>query len=128
MRTLCHLLKNLLQEDIELVVITTPNHLHYSMIKQSLLADKHVIVEKPFVTDSREGKELLALAKERGLHLSVFHNRRWDADFLTIQQLLKEADTWDRSLHTKHILTGIARPSRTGGRKIKLKGQASFMT
>ncbi|WP_201714189.1 oxidoreductase [Rossellomorea arthrocnemi] len=83
-------LDDLLQEDIELVVITTPNHLHYSMIKQSLLADKHVIVEKPFVTSSSEGKELLALAKERGLHLSVFHNRRWDADFLTIQQLLKE--------------------------------------
>ncbi|WP_252189231.1 oxidoreductase [Rossellomorea vietnamensis] len=83
-------LEDLLQEDIELVVITTPNHLHYSMIKQSLLADKHVIVEKPFVTDSREGQELLALAKERGLHLSVFHNRRWDADFLTIQQLVKE--------------------------------------
>ncbi|WP_435989355.1 oxidoreductase [Rossellomorea sp. LjRoot5] len=83
-------LEDLLQEDIELVVITTPNHLHYSMIKQSLLAGKHVIVEKPFVTNSRDGKELLALAKEKGLHLSVFHNRRWDADFLTIQQLLKE--------------------------------------
>ncbi|TMU84599.1 oxidoreductase [Bacillus sp. BHET2] len=83
-------LDELLQEDIELIVITTPNHLHYRMIKQSLLADKHVIVEKPFVTNSREGEELLALAKERGLLLSVFHNRRWDADFLTIQQLLKD--------------------------------------
>lgn len=83
-------LDELLKEDIELVVITTPNHLHYRMIKQSLLAGKHVIVEKPFVTDSKEGEELLALAKERGLLLSVFHNRRWDADFLTIQQLLKE--------------------------------------
>ncbi|MCR8847689.1 oxidoreductase [Rossellomorea sp. SC111] len=83
-------LDDLLQEDIELVVITTPNHLHYGMIKQSLLADKHVIVEKPFVTNSKEGKELLALARERGLHLSVFHNRRWDADFLTVQKLLKE--------------------------------------
>ncbi|PFA70497.1 oxidoreductase [Bacillus sp. AFS015802] len=83
-------LGELLQEDIDLVVITTPNHLHYQMIKQSLLSGKHVIVEKPFVTDSREGEELLTLAEERGLHLSVFHNRRWDADFLTIQKLLKE--------------------------------------
>ncbi|KPL58950.1 oxidoreductase [Rossellomorea vietnamensis] len=83
-------LDDLLQEEIELVVITTPNHLHYSMIKQSLLSGKHVIVEKPFVTNSKDGRELLALAKEKGLHLSVFHNRRWDADFLTIQQLLKE--------------------------------------
>jgi scyllo-inositol 2-dehydrogenase (NADP+) len=83
-------LDDLLQQDIELVVITTPNHLHYSMIKQSLLADKHVVVEKPFVTNSVEGEELLALAKERGLHLTVFHNRRWDADFLTIQELLAE--------------------------------------
>ncbi|MHA7137905.1 oxidoreductase [Rossellomorea arthrocnemi] len=83
-------LEDLLQQDIELVVITTPNHLHYSMIKQALLADKHVVVEKPFVTNSVEGEELLALAEERGLHLSVFHNRRWDSDFLTIQKLLKE--------------------------------------
>ncbi|MCA1065031.1 oxidoreductase [Rossellomorea sp. AcN35-11] len=83
-------LEDLLEQDIELVVITTPNHLHYTMIKQALLADKHVVVEKPFVTDSAEGEELIALAKERGLQLSVFHNRRWDADFLTIQQLLKE--------------------------------------
>ena len=88
--TVVSTLDDLLQEDIELVVITTPNHLHYSMIKQSLLAGKHVIVEKPFVTNSKEGEELLALAKEKGLHLSVFHNRRFDADFLTIQQLLKE--------------------------------------
>ncbi|BCB05532.1 oxidoreductase [Bacillus sp. KH172YL63] len=83
-------MEELLQQDIELVVITTPNHLHYPMIKQALLADKHVIVEKPFVTNSKDGKELLSLAKERGLHLSVFHNRRFDADFLTVQQLVKE--------------------------------------
>ncbi|MFL8936053.1 oxidoreductase [Rossellomorea oryzaecorticis] len=83
-------LDELLQEDIELVVITTPNHLHYSMIKQSLHAGKHVVVEKPFVTSSSEGEELIALAEEKGLLLSVFHNRRWDADFLTIKKLLEE--------------------------------------
>ncbi|OXS61552.1 scyllo-inositol 2-dehydrogenase (NADP+) [Bacillus sp. V-88] len=88
--TVVSTLDDLLKKDIELVVITTPNHLHYSMIKKSLLSGKHVIVEKPFVTNSKDGEELLALAKEKGLHLSVFHNRRWDADFLTIQQLLKE--------------------------------------
>ncbi|WP_064092921.1 oxidoreductase [Rossellomorea aquimaris] len=83
-------LDELLSQEVELVVITTPNHLHYKMIKQALLADKHVVVEKPFVTKSEEGEELLNLAKERGLLLSVFHNRRWDADFLTIQKLLKD--------------------------------------
>ncbi|MBN8193629.1 oxidoreductase [Bacillus sp. NTK074B] len=88
--TVVSTLDDLLQKDNELVVITTPNHLHYSMIKQSLLSGKHVVVEKPFVTNSKDGEELLALAKEKGLHLSVFHNRRWDADFLTIQKLLKE--------------------------------------
>ncbi len=58
-------LEELLLQDIELVVITTPNHLHYEMIRQSLLSDKHVVVEKPFVTDSSQGEELLNLAKER---------------------------------------------------------------
>jgi scyllo-inositol 2-dehydrogenase (NADP+) len=49
-----------------------------------------VVVEKPFVLTEAEGEELLALAKQHQRILTVFHNRRWDADFLTIQKLMKE--------------------------------------
>lgn len=76
--------------EIDLVVITTPNHLHFSLAKQALQAGKHVIVEKPFTTSSQEATELIELA---GLHnriISVNHNRRWDSDFRTIEKLLME--------------------------------------
>jgi scyllo-inositol 2-dehydrogenase (NADP+) len=96
-------LDDLLKEDIELVVITTPNHLHYDMIKQSLLAGKHVVVEKPFVTKSSEGEELIQLAEEKRLLLSVFHNRRWDADFLTIRKLMENRELGDVTTYEAHF-------------------------
>ncbi|MGG1575044.1 oxidoreductase [Fictibacillus sp. NRS-1165] len=76
--------------DIELVVITTPNVLHYEMAKKSLQHNKHVIVEKPMVIDPDEAEELIALARENNRMLSVYQNRRWDNDFLTICKLLSE--------------------------------------
>jgi scyllo-inositol 2-dehydrogenase (NADP+) len=83
--------RQLYEDDtIDLVVVTTPSTDHYPFVKDALLAGKHVIVEKPFTTTSVEADELIALAKEQGKVLSVFHNRRWDGDFLTIRELLKE--------------------------------------
>lgn len=74
----------------ELVIITAPNRVHASLAQAALLADLHVVVEKPFVTRVADGEALLALAKARGRVLSVYHNRRWDGDFLTVQQLLAD--------------------------------------
>lgn len=81
-------LKIIHNPDIDLIINTAPNIYHYSYTKEALLNGKHVVVEKPFVTNSKDGKELIELAKSKNLQLSVFHNRRWDADFLTIQKLL----------------------------------------
>ncbi|WP_206427807.1 Gfo/Idh/MocA family oxidoreductase [Bacillus sp. FJAT-42376] len=77
-------------ESIELVVITTPNSQHYDMIKQALLHKKHVIAEKPFTVTSLEGYELSRLAKSQKRLLTVYHNRRWDGDFLTVQAILSQ--------------------------------------
>lgn len=74
--------------EIELVVIATPNTSHFPLARAALLAGKHVVVEKPFVVSVAEGAELIALASARGRLLSVFHNRRWDSDFLTVRRLL----------------------------------------
>lgn len=73
---------------LDLVVIATPNAAHYSQAEAALLAGKHVVVDKPFTVTLAEARQLAALADRQGLLLSVFHNRRWDADFLTLQQLL----------------------------------------
>jgi predicted dehydrogenase len=77
-------------EKVELVVVNTPNISHYELCKKSLLAGKHVIVEKPFVPSVEEGLELISIAEKNNLILSVYHNRRYDSDFKTIQKILNE--------------------------------------
>lgn len=84
-------LDDVLQDpNIDLIVITTPGHLHYEHAKAALEHNKHVVVEKPFVLDVKQGQELIDLAKQRNKLLTVYHNRRWDSDFLTVRQLLSE--------------------------------------
>ena len=80
----------LLKSKIDLVIITTPNHLHYEHAKLALLSKKHVVVEKPFVLKYAHGEELIKLAKENQVKLSVYHNRRWDSGFLTLRKLICE--------------------------------------
>ncbi|WP_413699931.1 Gfo/Idh/MocA family oxidoreductase [Psychromonas sp. KJ10-10] len=76
----------LIKSDAELVIITAPNEVHFALAKQALENGKHVIIEKPFVTNVVDGEALIALAKEKKLVLSVYHNRRWDGDFLTVKR------------------------------------------
>lgn len=77
------------RDDIELVVIATPNETHYEFAKRALEVGKHVVVDKPFVLHTPEADELITLAHCKNVVLSVFQNRRWDNDFLTIRALLK---------------------------------------
>jgi predicted dehydrogenase len=76
--------------EIDLVVITTPNDTHLPYARQALLAGKHVVLEKPFTITSADAAELIRTAKETGKILSVFQNRRYVNDFLTIKKILKE--------------------------------------
>ncbi len=75
---------------IDLVVVNTPDSTHYEYTRKALLAGKHVIVEKPFTTTVKEAEELVEIAGKSGLALSVFQNRRWDADFLTVKEILNK--------------------------------------
>jgi len=75
-------------EDIDLVVIVTPNQLHAPQALDALHAGKHVVVDKPLCIEAAQADPLIELARARRLVLSVFHNRRWDSDFLTIAQLI----------------------------------------
>lgn len=84
-------LEDMLADDaIELVVVNTPNYTHYEFTKKALETGKHVLVEKPFTTDVVQAEELIALAKEKNLRLSVYQNRRWDSDFKTVRKVLSE--------------------------------------
>jgi predicted dehydrogenase len=76
-------------ENIDLVVITTPNTSHYSLATQALQARKHVVVDKPFTINTNDADELIALAAKQKLILSVYQSRRFDSDFYTIQKIIK---------------------------------------
>lgn len=80
----------LADENIELVVVNTPNITHYEYTKKALLAGKHVVCEKPFTVEVSEAEELIAIAKEKNLKLSVFQNRRYDSDYKTIKSVLDQ--------------------------------------
>ncbi|TDQ23080.1 putative dehydrogenase [Raoultella sp. BIGb0149] len=76
--------------NIDLIVIPTPNDTHFPLAKAALEAGKHVVVDKPFTVTLSQARELDAVARSRGRLLSVFHNRRWDSDFLTVKSLIHE--------------------------------------
>ncbi|KRE82065.1 Gfo/Idh/MocA family oxidoreductase [Arthrobacter sp. Soil763] len=78
-----------LAEGLDLIVLGTPPAMHYPLAKAALEAGLDVVVDKPFTVRSDEGKELVELAARLGRVLSVFHNRRWDGDFLTVRGLLE---------------------------------------
>jgi len=83
--------RNLLKDTrIEMIVVNTPDALHYPMAKDALSAGKHVIVEKPVCRNIKEFRELSHLAEERGLFISAYQNKRFESDFLTVKKLLHE--------------------------------------
>ncbi|GAA0740864.1 Gfo/Idh/MocA family oxidoreductase [Gaetbulibacter jejuensis] len=84
-RTLESLLKD---DNIELVILNTPNITHYNFAKQIIQSGKHLVVEKPFTTSVEEADELIQLAKVNNVKMAVFHNRRWDSDFLTVKKIV----------------------------------------
>jgi scyllo-inositol 2-dehydrogenase (NADP+) len=75
---------------IDLVVVATPNRTHAPLARRALDAGLPVVVDKPFAVNVAEGEDLIARAESAGLALSVFQNRRWDGDFLTVRQLIAD--------------------------------------
>lgn len=87
--TVVHKFDEILKDpNIDLVVITTPNHLHKKFAEKALKAGKHVVVEKPITPTVEEADKLISLANKSNLILSVHHNRRWDSDFLTLKKII----------------------------------------
>lgn len=75
--------------EVDLVVVATSNDVHFQLAKEALLMGKHVVVEKPFTNDTAQADELIALAKEKGLMLTVHHNARFHSDFKTVAEVIK---------------------------------------
>ena len=81
--------------EIDLVFICTPNDTHFPYAMDALENGKHVVIEKPFAATEAEAKQLVELAKQKGLILTAYQNRRWDSDFLTLKKLISEGKLGD---------------------------------
>lgn len=86
----CSAAELIARSDLDLVVIASPNETHHPLARAALQAGRHVVVDKPFALDAAQATELVALAERRGRLLSVFHNRRWDSDFIALRQVLAD--------------------------------------
>jgi scyllo-inositol 2-dehydrogenase (NADP+) len=76
------------RDDVNAILVSTPTSMHFDHAALSLKAGKHVMIEKPMALDLTHARQLVDLAREKKLVLSVFHNRRWDVDFLTQKQAI----------------------------------------
>lgn len=75
--------------EIDLVVVTTPNETHFPLAKVALEAGKHVVLDKPMCETAADAAKLLKVANASGKVFSVFHNRRWDGDFRTVSDVVR---------------------------------------
>jgi scyllo-inositol 2-dehydrogenase (NADP+) len=85
---------------VELVVVAAPNAVHHQLAGTALRAGRHVVVDKPFALSTADADELIGLAEATDRRLSVFHNRRWDSDFLTVRRCLEAGVLGDVSTFT----------------------------
>ena len=80
----------IVEPNIDLVIVATPNDSHYFYAKKALLAGKNVVIEKPIALKAAHIAELIELAQGKGLLLTTFHNRLWDGDFLAIRKIIEQ--------------------------------------
>ena len=101
---------------IRLVVVTSPSNTHYQLARATLLAGKNAVVDKPFAGTVQEAQALMDLAQDRGLFLSVYQNRRWDGDFLTVKRLIQDG-TLGEIFHYEAHFDRFRLDIRTGWRE-----------
>lgn len=82
-------------QEVQVIIISTPSQSHYELAKTVLNAGKNCVVEKPFTETLEEAKELYTLAKQKGVMIQCYQNRRFDSDFLTVQKVIESGKLGD---------------------------------
>ena len=80
----------LAEPDIGLVIVSSPDELHAEHALAAIRAGKHVLIDKPFATTLADARAIAAEGEAKGVTVTAFQNRRWDADFRTLKQLIAE--------------------------------------
>lgn len=89
-------LNELLKDDeIKLIVVCTRQDSHFEYAKLVLEYNKNCLIEKPFMETSKQTRKIFALAREKGLLVQAYQNRRFDSDFLTVQKVIEEGTLGD---------------------------------
>lgn len=96
-------------DDIDLVIVSTPPNTHAHWAMRALEMGKHVVVEKPFCLTTAEADEMVAAAAVNGRALTVYQNRRWDADYLTLKKLVRDGAIGE-VFHYESFVGGFGHP------------------
>ena len=96
-------------DDVDLVVVSTPPSSHATWVLRALEAGKHVVVEKPFCLTVDEADRQIAAATGAGLTLAVYQNRRWDADYLAVAQAVRTGRLGE-VFHLESFVGGYGHP------------------
>ena len=107
-------------ENIDIVLIATPNDLHKPYAIQAMRAGKAVVSEKPITLNSSDLQEMIDVSKETGKFLTVHQNRRWDEDFLTVRKIIEEGKLGEvfrieSRVHGAHGIPGDWRQEKEHG-------------
>ncbi len=111
--------------EIDLVVVSTPPNSHYEWAKQALSQGIHVVLEKPMALTTEQCDELMGLAKDSGLLLVVYQNRRYDLDFLTMKHLIDLGEIGD-VFHYESFVGGYSKPCSFWHSDTAVSGGAIF--
>ena len=96
-------------DDVDLVVVSTPPSSHAEWVLRALEAGKHVVVEKPFCLTVEEADRQVAAAAERGLLLAVYQNRRWDRDYQALKRVVRSGAIGE-VFHFESFVGGYGHP------------------
>lgn len=113
-------------DNIDLVIVTSPNTVHFHWAKAALLANKHVVVEKPFTVTYAEAQELVELAKQKNKILTVYHNRRFTSDTKTVKKILTSGILGDVVDYETHFDRFRPDPKKGAWREDPLPGSGIF--
>jgi scyllo-inositol 2-dehydrogenase (NADP+) len=95
--------------DVDLVVVSTPPNTHAEWALRAIDAGKHVVVEKPFCLNTSEADEMIGAATSAGRSITVYQNRRWDADYLTVKRLIRSGAIGE-VFHYESFVGGYGHP------------------
>ncbi|AIE88009.1 Gfo/Idh/MocA family protein [Fimbriimonas ginsengisoli] len=112
-------------ESVDLCVVILPHNLHAPVAIQCLNAGKHVVVEKPMCVSVEEADAMIEAADRNGKMLSVFHNRRWDGDFMKIRELIEQGLIGE-VFHIEACMGGMHKPGTWWRSDKKISGGAMF--